>query len=297
MMLDNKSSLSMDTRIINVLVTSFGGLGLPKVLSIPTVASTLIDDFENQLSYHLPQVTSRLILTTTSRRELSGILSSPIASLLSSSNDKFLPLRLSTELCGGKGGFGSQLRAAGGRMSSRRKKNQGDSNSSNRNLDGRRLRTVAEAKALAEYLALKPDMEKKEKETRRNRWEQVVESADKREAEARTETMGRVDVQWAMDKEEAEQKTKEAVLQALRSETCRDNLPARFTAGYAFGSHGVSTDNEDSLSTGTKEEAGSTSLVPNPRTYHGFDDENDDDDDDVIDIKKLDVNKKQMFAK
>ena len=56
-------------------------------------------------------------------------------------------------------------------MSSRRKKNQGDSNSSNQNLDCRRLQTITETKAVAEYLALKPEMEKKEREARQNRWE------------------------------------------------------------------------------------------------------------------------------
>jgi len=68
-------------------------------------------------------------------------------------------------------------------MSSRKKKNQGEANGSSRNLDGRRLRTITEAKALAEYLALKPDMDKKEKEERRKRWQQVVELAEQQQDE------------------------------------------------------------------------------------------------------------------
>ena len=268
----------MDTKIINVLITSFGGLGLPKVLSIPTAASTTIDAFETRLSRYLPQVTNRLVLTTTSRRELSGFSSSPISSLLSDSDDTFLPLRLSTELCGGKGGFGSQLRAAGGRMSSRRKKNQGDSNSSNRNLDGRRLRTVAEAKALAEYLALKPDMEKKEKETRRKRWEQVIELAERREVDARTETSARVNTQWSMDKEESEEKTREAVVQAIRSETYHDKLKANFATRFERGFHKVSSDDEGPPFENTIEEAeGARNLMLDSRAYYGFDDVDDDD--------------------
>ena len=53
-------------------------------------------------------------------------------------------------------------------MQSKRRRggNAEEANGSNRNLDGRRLRTVAEAKRLAEYLALKPEMEAKEKEER-----------------------------------------------------------------------------------------------------------------------------------
>lgn len=51
-------------------------------------------------------------------------------------------LRLVPRLRGGKGGFGSQLRAAGGRMSSQKTSN----NDSCRDLSGRRLSTIKEAK-------------------------------------------------------------------------------------------------------------------------------------------------------
>lgn len=163
-------------------------------------------------------------------------------------------------------------------MSSRRKKNQGDSNSSNRNLDGRRLRTVAEAKALAEYLALKPDMEKKEKEARRNRWEHIVELAEKREVEARTEIKGRIDGQWVTDKEEAEEKTREAVFKALRVGTCHDNLTANFTGGSEPGTDEVFMDKESPLKV-TVEEPRPGGVSLSTRTYHGFDDDNDNDDD------------------
>lgn len=50
-------------------------------------------------------------------------------------------LELGVRVRGGKGGFGSQLRAAGGRMSSGKNTN----NDSCRDLNGRRLRTLAEA--------------------------------------------------------------------------------------------------------------------------------------------------------
>lgn len=51
-------------------------------------------------------------------------------------------LRLTPLVLGGKGGFGSQLRAAGGRMSSQKTSN----NDSCRDLSGRRLSTIKEAK-------------------------------------------------------------------------------------------------------------------------------------------------------
>lgn len=50
-------------------------------------------------------------------------------------------LELGVRVRGGKGGFGSQLRAAGGRMSSGKNTN----NDSCRDLNGRRLRTLQEA--------------------------------------------------------------------------------------------------------------------------------------------------------
>ncbi|GAA5949585.1 hypothetical protein JCM21900_002460 [Sporobolomyces salmonicolor] len=62
-------------------------------------------------------------------------------------------LRLSVRVLGGKGGFASQLRAQGGRMSS----NKAQNHDSCRGLDGRRLSTIKEAQRLANYLATEPD--------------------------------------------------------------------------------------------------------------------------------------------
>ena len=72
---------------------------------------------------------------------------SPISSLHSSqdvitSSCHLVALRLTPRLLGGKGGFGSQLRAAGGRMSSQKTSN----NDSCRDLNGRKLSTIKEAK-------------------------------------------------------------------------------------------------------------------------------------------------------
>ena len=214
----------METSVVNVLLTSFPGLKLPATLSFQTHSSTPISTLTAQIYNRLPDGEHRLIITTTSNRQLLPSSAAPVASLLSSSKDVLLPLRLSVPLCGGKGGFGSQLRAAGGRMSSRRKRNQGENNGSNRNLDGRRLRVVTEAKNLAEYLAVKPEMERREKEDRRKRWEQVGELAEKREEEIKSGARGKVDGKWVEDKEEAGERTREAVLAAIRSGDYKDTL-------------------------------------------------------------------------
>ncbi len=271
----------MASRIVNVLLTSFPGLGLPATLSLPVAASAPIADLTAQLTGRLPSLESRLIFTTTSNTEITQSSLAPVSSLLSSDNDTFLPLRLSVPLCGGKGGFGSQLRAAGGRMSSRRKKNQGENNSSNRNLDGRRLRTVAEAKALAEYLALKPEMEKKEKEARRKRWEQVVQLAEKREDEIRNGSKGRVDGKWMEDREEAGERAREAVKAAMKSGDYHDKL-RHTSSGNSGGasaesSEGSEDDNMEEPSSSSSKMASTpkstaTSATP-ARSYYGFDED------------------------
>lgn len=218
---------TMAPTTINVLLTSFPGLNLPKTLVLPIPLTSSVAELCYQLAERIPPFNDRLILTTASNKQLELNSCEQISTLVSSDSDAFLSLRLSARLCGGKGGFGSQLRAAGGRMSSKKKRNQGENNGSSRNLDGRRLRTVTEAKALAEYLAIKPDMEKKEKEQRRKRWEQVVELAERREEEIKSGSKGKIDGKWVEDKEEAGERTREAVQAAIRSGDYRDNLLSR----------------------------------------------------------------------
>ncbi|KAB5585346.1 telomere stability and silencing-domain-containing protein [Coniochaeta sp. 2T2.1] len=209
---------------INVLVTGFNGLPNTVLTVKPT---TTISELRSSLGDRLPQtLTTRLILTTLSNKQLPNQSSEPISTLLPSQENDFLSLRLSAPLCGGKGGFGSQLRAAGGRMSKKKKggANAAEENGSSRNLDGRRIRTVNEAKALAEYLAIKPEMEKKEKEKRRARWEQIVEMTEKKQEEIRHGRKGYVDGKWVEDKEEANERTREAVLAAMKAGSYKDNL-------------------------------------------------------------------------
>lgn len=220
----------MSTSTINVLLSSFPGLGLPSTLCIPLSSSATVSDLTSAISDRLPlSLNSRLILTTTSNKQVSLESLVLLASLFPTEDaSTILPLRLSAPLCGGKGGFGSQLRAAGGRMSSRKKRSQGENNGSSRNLDGRRLRTVTEAKALAEYLAVKPEMDRREKEERRKRWEEVVEASERRQEEIKSGNVAganaRVDGKWAEEKEEAELKVREAVMAAMRRQLDEKDL-------------------------------------------------------------------------
>ncbi|KAI9158465.1 Telomere maintenance protein SDE2 [Paramyrothecium foliicola] len=249
----------MAPQTLNVLISSFGGLGLPGTLVLPVPSAITVSDLRDQIEERLPTTDSRFILTTLSNKQLPQRSESPISSLLTSATSEFLSLRLSVPLCGGKGGFGSQLRAAGGRMSSRKKKTQEDHGSS-RNLDGRRLRTVNEAKALAEYLAIKPEMDKKEKEKRRERWEQIVQSSEAREAEIKSGGKGRLDGKWVEDKEESNERTRDAVLAAMKAGNYKDNL-------LSSSHESRSTERSDSQS-GKEEEENSSSKASTPPSEH-----------------------------
>lgn len=140
-------------------------------------------------------------------------------------------------------------------MSSRKK--QGEQNGSSRNLDGRRLRTVQEAKALAEYLTSKPEMERKEREEKRKRWEDIVASTERKQEELRA-GRGRLDAGFLEGKEEAEQKTREAIEAMLRAE-------------------GRGSSEEEEGAVDGPAAAGSSSSKPAvaPRAVYGWEDEDD----------------------
>jgi hypothetical protein len=273
---------------INILVSGFAGLGLPRTTSLPLPRSTTSAQLWQDIEGRLPQIPQRFILTTLSNKQILDSPETLISDFLASGEDDFLALRLSVPVLGGKGGFGSQLRAAGGRMSSKRKKNQGENNGSSRNLDGRRLRTVTEAKALAEYLAIKPEMERKEKEQRRQRWEQIVEMAEKREEEIKHGTKARLDGKWVEDKEEAGDRTRDAVLAAMKAGNYRDNLLGPSNGSSSVGlSDEVSTEERRSTSSKSttpaseEEQAGQRNGA---RSFFGFDEDDEfmssDEDDD-----------------
>ena len=205
--------------ITNIILTTFDGCASSPTLCIPLPSTTTTDalfaHLSSLLTARLPL--ARLVLTTTSNRRLTSSTTTTLASLRPhNDHPTILPLRLSASLPGGKGGFGSQLRAAGGRMSSRKKRSAEAQNGSNRNLDGRRLRTITEAKNLATYLATKPEMERREKEERRKRWEAVVEAAERREEEIRSGKKGKgLSEEWVVEKEEVGEGVRDAVKRAM----------------------------------------------------------------------------------
>lgn len=271
---------------VNILLSTFPGLSLPSTVSFSLPDTSTVSDLTERVASYLPTSISlrSLILTTTDNKQITPSADRLLSALTARNGDSFanstiIPLRLSVPLCGGKGGFGSQLRAAGGRMSSKRKRNQGDSNNSSRNLDGRRLRTVNEAKALAEYLAVKPEMDKKEKEERRRRWQAVVETSEKRQDEIKNGGgREKIDGQWMDDKEEMNEKAREAVLLAMKegawTDSLRDVILGGSSTSASEGSeHATSSSDEDEDDEGTAAGPSAPISKPAPRRFIGFDDD------------------------
>ena len=160
-------------------------------------------------------------------------------------------------------------------MSSRKKKSQEDHGSS-RNLDGRRLRTVNEAKALAEYLAIKPEMEKKEKEKKRERWQQVVQMSEEKQAQIKNGGQGRLDGKWVEDKEESSEKTREAVAAAIKAGSYKDNLSKSHgsTSSEQLDDQSSSEgDSQPSSKQSSPAEAPDSSANAKTRTFFGFDED------------------------
>ncbi|KAI9366045.1 telomere stability and silencing-domain-containing protein [Zopfochytrium polystomum] len=111
------------------------------------------------------------------------------------------PLRLR----GGKGGFGSMLRAQGGKMSSQKTTNF----EACRDLSGRRLKTVNDAKKLAEYMAKEPERKRKQRE---NAEEKIKEGLKEQEPKKI-----RIDEnEFLKDHEKALEDVKDTVERALK---------------------------------------------------------------------------------
>ncbi|EPX71463.1 ubiquitin family [Schizosaccharomyces octosporus yFS286] len=148
----------------------FNGFPSKKVVQVhlnaySTLEQALVQAFgkeaERLLSSFYLTHESRIVSPSTSICSLEANVSKPDVNLY-----------LQGRLLGGKGGFGSQLRAAGGRMS--KKRNEQENQDSCRDLDGNRLGTVREAKELSEYLAKKPSESRARKEEKKQKLKKLL---------------------------------------------------------------------------------------------------------------------------
>ncbi|GJN94188.1 hypothetical protein Rhopal_007262-T1 [Rhodotorula paludigena] len=125
----------------------------PRTVALSLAPSTPLAALAPLLARYCPEHDQRLSYST--GHALPPSPAAPIASLRGARPDegRFVALRLAVRVRGGKGGFASQLRAQGGRMSS----NKAQNTDSCRGLDGRRLSTMKEAQRLATLLEAEPD--------------------------------------------------------------------------------------------------------------------------------------------
>ncbi|KAG0304357.1 hypothetical protein BGZ98_005613 [Dissophora globulifera] len=114
---------------------------------------------------------------------------------------------LSMRLGGGKGGFGSMLRAQGGRMSSQKSTNT----DACRDLSGRRIKTVNDAKKMAEFVQQEPEREKARKENLKRKIEEKMEIAERPTRKHRFE-----DSKFFDEAEEQVEEVKSAVAAAIK---------------------------------------------------------------------------------
>ncbi|KAJ6623536.1 telomere stability and silencing-domain-containing protein [Mycena sp. CBHHK59/15] len=147
--------------ISSLLISTFAPF---PTLSLTLPSTTSLESILPLLQERYPSLPASVALST--HTGLLPALSSPLSSL-QSDGSPLITLRLTPRVLGGKGGFGSQLRAAGGRMSSQKTSN----NDSCRDLSGRRLNTIKEAKKLVEYLESEPERLKAKAEAQKAKLE------------------------------------------------------------------------------------------------------------------------------
>ena len=293
--------LQQDDRTINVLLTTFAGLGLPRTLSLPINASTTVHDLLNTIYDRLPEVHHALIITTTSNKQLLFSTNDAIATLLPSTSDTFLPLRLSARLCGGKGGFGSQLRAAGGRMSSRKNRQNQNTNGSNRTLEGRRVRVVAAAKQLAEHMAKEKEVEEQARQERKQKLEDTIDAADRKMETIKSGksgvNQGRLDAEYVESKELAEEKTREAIMNAMKLSSAALERTGSESSMEVDETASDDGEAEDATS-GSSEDAAPLNPSRSGPAFFGWDDEDDEDsEEDGEDTKRQPVHEGKGKAK
>ena len=122
-----------------VLVSTFAPF---PTLCLSAPSDTPFDDLYDLLTEKYPELPNPRDLLLRPTSNFVPSTTTPLSSFPQDGGSHDISLQLLPRLLGGKGGFGSQLRAAGGRMSSQKTSN----NDSCRDLTGRRLSTIKEAK-------------------------------------------------------------------------------------------------------------------------------------------------------
>lgn len=143
---------------------------------------------------------------------------------------------------GGKGGFGSMLRAQGGRMASKRTTNF----ESCRDLSGRRLKTINAAKQLAVYMSKEDEREQEKKEKFKRRMEKVLR-------EPTSKKVRFDDTDYLRDSEETLEQVRQAVETVHSVPYCDSTTTTTSTVAIPSTHDTQETSNSSSGSSSTKE--------------------------------------------
>ncbi|CAG8451605.1 27168_t:CDS:2 [Dentiscutata erythropus] len=196
--LSNETPEEYDIKQQSVIVNLFGGRK-PVCLHFPTAVRTKIFDLK-QIIFN------RLLIDPEEQQyyTIAGKWLSDSIQVFDSDDVEFVTLNLKLRLFGGKGGFGSMLRAQGGKMASQKTTNF----EACRDLNGRRLRTVNEAKRLADLLEQEP-------ERKRARKEKLLKKIEEGMVEQPTKKIRFDDTEYLKASEEMKEKVHDAVCEAM----------------------------------------------------------------------------------
>lgn len=133
---------------------------LPANATIALVLATLVRQLR------LPAHVARLLRltrlggqTVPANTSIGALAGPPMRNAFGQSVVQPITLEIRTSMRGGKGGFGSQLRAAGGKMSAAARRGE-ENRDSCRDLNGRRLSTIKQARELAAYIATQDERQR-----------------------------------------------------------------------------------------------------------------------------------------
>ncbi|KAF9925512.1 hypothetical protein FBU30_004731 [Linnemannia zychae] len=197
---------------------------------------------------------------------------------------------LSLRLAGGKGGFGSMLRAQGGRMNSQKTTNT----EACRDLSGRRIKTVNEAKRMAEYVRGEPERKKARKEEIKRKIEKKLELADRPTRKHRFE-----DSKFFDESEEQVEEVKNAVAAAIKeslkakpsSESSASSASSSSPDSKGKGKAKKQEDSDDDEDIIVKKKAKSLGMWDDMSDYESSEGENEEENDEeeeeeVVEIKE-----------
>ncbi|KAG9315151.1 hypothetical protein JVU11DRAFT_4274 [Chiua virens] len=231
----------------SVLFTTFPPF---PTLSLRVPSDTCVDDLYDLLCDRYTNLPASYSLHISSP---SGSLtpSTCVSELCGESSD-LVTLRIVPRLRGGKGGFGSQLRAAGGRMSSQKTNN----NDSCRDLSGRRLSTIKTAKRLVDYMENEEERKKAAAETKRAKLENLEKKIASADPEASAGKKHRFDdTEYLEESREIIDNVKTAVSTGLLKKKKKIKI------NHTSGSQEASNTPQEELPLAAHRSAGATNVV------------------------------------